>query len=153
MKKHLIVLSAGLATLALAGAGVAAATAHPEKTGGTRTIRAIEKITFGHRIDQGPSGPSAGDLTLFGGHLRRAGKRAGSFQGSCTSVSARAQECSLTFSLRGGQIAAQAAYKSKGSTALTPIVGGNGDFRNARGELRERQLSGGKTRLTFHVTG
>lgn len=152
-KHHLILLSTGLAAFALAGAGVAATSAHSEKTAGTRTIRAIEKIKFGHRIDQGPKGPSAGDLTTFGGQLRRAGKRAGHFQASCTSVSGRAQECSLTFSLHGGQIAAQAAYTSKGSTALTPIVGGNGDFRNARGEIRERQLGGGKGRLILHVIG
>jgi allene oxide cyclase-like protein len=138
--------AAAIGVLAIGGASAAPVSSN-------RTIRATEHIEFGHLIDRGPHGFSAGDQTEFGGELDAAGKAVGSLTGSCTSVTKDVQQCLVSFKLPGGRIAAQGRYTSKGRWVRTPIVGGTGDFRRARGQIIEHQTGHGHGTLAFHVGG
>jgi hypothetical protein len=150
MKKTLTAVSL-LVTTAAVATGIAAGSAHSAGTaapaGGLHTTA---KLTFAHNVDLGAHGPSAGDMSTFGGRLTGPDLK-GQYQAFCVSISSTKQECSETLVTPGGQIAAQASY-GQGSTALTPIVGGSGRYAGARGDLSEREASKGRVvHLVLHL--
>jgi hypothetical protein len=144
-------LSLALAPAAIVAAGIATASAQPAAAAAASgDLHTTAKITFAHRVDLPPRGPSAGDITTFGGRLLGP-DLTGRYQAYCVSVSRSRQECSLTFMLPGGQIAAQASYGQSGNAA-TPIVGGSGTYATTRGDISEHEIKGGREdRLVFHL--
>jgi hypothetical protein len=150
MKKKLTVLPVALVA-GTAAAGIAAASAHPTgTTAASHDLRTSAKLTFAHSVDLGARGPSAGDITVFGGRLVGPDLK-GRYQAYCVNVSRTRQECSETLITAGGQIAAQASY-GQGTTALTPIVGGSGTYTGTRGDLSEQEAAGGRVvHLVLHL--
>jgi hypothetical protein len=112
--------------------------------------------TFAQTFEQAPAGESAGDLSVFGGNLRNAGRPAGKFQAECVHVSSDHSQCSLTGAVAGGQIAAVPAYgkdfSGTGAVSRYPIVGGTGAYQNAHGYIVEHDTGPGDGRLTIHLT-
>lgn len=142
-------------SLVLAAAAVAAVTAaasaYPAGAAPSPTdLRTTAKLTFGNSVDVGVRGPSAGDITTFGGRLIGPDLR-GRYQAYCVKVTRTTQQCSESMIADGGQIAALAVYGS-GKTALTPIVGGSGRYAGERGDMSEREVDNGReVRLVLHL--
>jgi hypothetical protein len=150
MKKTVTALSL-LVTTAAVATGIAAGSAHSAGTAAPAgDLHTTAKLTFAHSVDLGAHGPSAGDMTTFGGRLTGPDLK-GRYQAYCVSISPTKQECSETLVTPGGQIAAQASY-GQGSTALTPIVGGSDSYAGARGDISEREAAKGRlVRLVVHL--
>lgn len=153
--KRILALAAAVAAvvaIAVASSSGAAATGHAAST-----LHLTFQATFDHTFEQPPQGESAGDLTVFGGTLRRGGKPAGHFQAECVHVSSTHSQCSLTGAIGGGQIAAVPAYgpgfSGTNPVSRYPIAGGTGAYRNARGYIDERDTGPTSGRLTIHITG
>jgi Allene oxide cyclase len=142
-------LLAVLATLALAGALAAPASAAPRKT-----VRVVEHALTDATTDTGAAGDSAGDILTFANPVFNTGdsKQVGSDQGYCIRVVAgQSYECTWTTFLKGGQVVVQGPfYDAKDSTLA--ITGGTGRYRAARGTMRLHALAGGtKYDFTFHL--
>jgi hypothetical protein len=148
----MLALPLAAATIAISVAASGGAAAHDRAT----TLDLQFHTTFAQTFEQAPAGESAGDLSVFGGNLRRAGKPAGRFQAECVHVSSDHSQCSLTGAVAGGQIAAVPAYgkdfSGTGATSRYPIVGGTGAYLNARGYIVEHDTGPGDGRLTIHLT-
>jgi hypothetical protein len=113
-------------------------------------LHTTAKLSFAHQVDLGKHGPSAGDITTFGGRLVGPDLK-GSYQASCINVTATTQECTESLTVPGGHLAAQASY-GQASTALTPIVGGSGNYVGARGDMSEREINNGReVQLVLHL--
>jgi hypothetical protein len=140
-----------LVTCALAASGVAAASAYPTAAAPSAAVlHTTAKLSFAHQVDLGKHGPSAGDITTFGGRLVGPDLK-GSYQASCINVTATTQECTESLTVPGGHLAAQASY-GQASTALTPIVGGSGSYVGARGDMSEREINNGReVQLVLHL--
>jgi hypothetical protein len=140
-----------LVICAAAASGIAAASADPTAAAPAGPVlHTTAKLTFAHRVDLGKHGPSAGDITTFGGRLVGPDLK-GSYQADCISVTPTTQECTESLTVPGGQIAAQASY-GQASTALTPIVGGSGSYVGARGDMSEREVNNGReVQLVIHL--
>src|SRR4051794_15482040 len=150
MNNRLTALSL-LVTTAAVGAAIAVAAAHPAgaQSSGSE-LHTTAKLTFAHAVDLGTHGPSAGDMTTFGGRLIGPDLK-GRYEAFCVTVSGARQECSETLILSGGQIAAQASY-GQGSKALTPITGGSGNYAAARGDISEQEVANGReVKLDVHL--
>ena len=140
---------AGIATLTLAGALAAPASAAPRKS-----IRVVEHALTDATTDTGAAGDSAGDILTFANPVFNAAdtKQAGSDQGYCIRVVVGASyECTWTTFLKGGQIVVQGPfYDTKDSTLA--ITGGTGRYRAVRGTMRLHSLANGsKYDFTFHL--
>ena len=151
MSKTLTALSVSIVAAAATAGGIAAASPHAARAAAAATdLRTTAKLTSAHRIDLPPHGPSAGDITIFGGRLLGP-DLTGSYHAYCVSVSRAQQECAMTLAVPGGQIAAQAFY-GQSSTALTPIVGGSGKYSGTRGDMSERETQRGREdHLVLHL--
>jgi hypothetical protein len=150
MKKRVTALSLVVTTAAV-GTGIAVAATRPgaAPSAGSQ-LHTTAKLTFAHSVDLGRHGPSAGDITTFGGRLVGPDLK-GRYQASCVTISSTRQECSETLTMPDGQIAAQASY-GQGSTAVTPIIGGSGNYAGARGDISEQEVANGReVKLVFHL--
>jgi hypothetical protein len=153
MKRIGIVAAALLlgVTASLAGARGHSAAASPS---GEQTIQLTLVKGFFHPVDQRPRGFSPGDMQIFGGRLVSDGQTRGRVQAYCVVVSSFNQECSFTYSLDGGQIAAVVGY-GKGLSAkkssTDPIVGGTGAYEGARGEISDSEAGPRKDDLIIHL--
>jgi hypothetical protein len=149
MTKRLALMS--LIAAGAASAVIAAGSSHPaaaQSPAGDLTTTA--KPTFFHSTDLGRHGPSAGDVNTFGGKLTGPDLK-GHYQAACVNVSRTNQECTETLFTAAGEITAQAAY-GKGSTAITPITGGSGNYGGARGTIAEQEVSNGRqVHLVVHL--
>ena len=65
---------------------VAVASGSDKPASAAKTIHAESKTVSVEQVDNGPSGPSAGDLLVFRNQLTRAGKALGSLEVACTFV-------------------------------------------------------------------
>lgn len=153
--KRILTLAIPLAaaTIAVTIAASGGASAHDRAA---TTLNLTFHTTFAQTFEQAPAGESAGDLSVFGGNLRSAGKPAGKFQAECVHVSSDHSQCSLTGAVAGGQIAAVPAYgkgfSGTGAVSRYPIVGGTGAYQNAHGYIVEHDTGPGDGRLTIHLT-
>jgi len=109
------------------------------------TLVLYEHDTEQHVVDVGKPGPGPGDQFIFAGDLfdRPGGVFLGRTAGVCTTLTgndkAGQQACGVTMNLPGGQIAVQgladtAALLGRGDTVPFYIAGGNGIYRDARGD-------------------
>jgi hypothetical protein len=121
---------------------------------GEQTIQlALVKGSF-HSVDQRPHGYSPGDMQIFGGRLVSDGQTRGRVQAYCVVVSSSNQECSFTYALDGGQIAAVVGYGkglSANKSSTDPIVGGTGAYEGARGEISDSEVGPRKDELIIHL--
>jgi hypothetical protein len=128
-------------------AAVVAATAVVSASGATaaKTIRLDFKLTNVKVVDAAPKGQSRGDYGVISGTLLTPGTReqVGRYQGICfTTAPPAGSECTITYSLAGGQITTTTAYgKGFNGDAVShdAIVGGTRNYANARGELVGRE--------------
>jgi hypothetical protein len=146
-----ILLIATVATLALNAHGDSAVAG---SGGGVSTMRLTLLKQFFHSVDQAPRGNSVGDVQIFGGELIGGGHRRGRLQAYCVVISATNQECSFTYALHGGQLAALVGYGrgfSGSHSSRDPIAGGSGVYAGARGEISDREVSAQKDRLVIRL--
>jgi hypothetical protein len=151
MQRPLIV--SVVATLLVSAA--VAATARGAQAGraqhGSQIIVVRETATFTSRIDNAPSGPSAGDAFTFTGTL--AGRQNGSEQGACTFVTAAVTQCSITAFLPTGQVVFEGQLPFDQTHFQVPIVGGTGQFARARGfaDVQVTNATGTIDDVTMHI--
>ena len=144
---------------AVAGFVVVVVTATALAGGATstaRTIRVIEHATTDAVTETGKKGDSSGDLLTFANQLFDAAnaKTVGSDDGWCIrTVAGKSWECSWTNTLAGGQIMVSGPFLDAGPSKLA-IVGGTGEYANARGwmDLRARNKKGTEYDFVFHVS-
>jgi hypothetical protein len=142
------------AIAAFAAAGVSPATG--SSSGQTKTLRYDITFVRDSQIDLGARGPSVGDeRTFYDVLLDKSGKRVGYEGGVCSVESMKPPvfSCSITFSLPGGQIAAQLLTTPGPAPKPFAVTGGSGDYRNARGEGTLVEYGKRKGSVTFRLTG
>jgi hypothetical protein len=114
----------------------AAATARGDQPGraqrGSRIIAVRETATFTSRIDNAPSGPSAGDTFT---------------------VTAAVTQCSITAFLPAGQVLFEGALPFDRTHFQVPIAGGTGEFARARGfaDVQVTNATGTIDDVTMHI--
>lgn len=154
MKRKNALIALGLAcivlVMVLVGVSLATPAASPSKA---RTLKLVFRFSDSNtRLDLGSSGLTTGDTDTFSGPLLDgAGKRIGFAQGHCvvTLPGRPLAECVVTLALPRGQIATQGPnYFNRPFNQA--IIGGTGEFRSARGEMRAAPLSDG-WRLSLQV--
>jgi hypothetical protein len=146
----------------LAAAALAAAlTAVPAGAARTRTISVLSVTVSLVDHDTGPKGASAGDTVLYRDRLlnavpqfgRKKGAAVGSDHGKLTFTSARTATFDGTAVLPGGTLKLSGTvYTTTAGALVVPVVGGTGDFANARGTLTVGTAKGrvpNTYRLTF----
>ena len=91
-------------------------------------------------VDVGKKGPAAGDLnlwsmTLFDGKEK---EQVGTDSGYCVRVSATepVRQCSFTLKLKSGSVYVTATQTGKNGPFEGGIIGGTGEYANARGEVK-----------------
>jgi hypothetical protein len=96
-------------------------------------------------VDTAPAGDSPGDQILFRDDLfDPAGRRIGRDEARCTIMFRGDVLCDATFILAGrGQLTIE------GVNLTFAITGGTGEFRKARGQMRETFLPTGEFRFVF----
>jgi hypothetical protein len=150
-RRHLAVVAA-LAALVAATAVVSASGATAD-----HTIRLDFKLQDVKVVDAAPKGQSRGDYGVISGTLSAPGshKQAGHYQGICfTTTPPAGSECTITYSLAGGQITTTTAYgKGFNGDAVShdAIVGGTRRYANARGELVGRETGDTTGTMTIHL--
>jgi hypothetical protein len=115
----------------------------PADSASGKVIRVYEHDTSQASLDLGEKGESPGDLFVYSGDLfnKKGGKNIGRAAGQCLTVStgsAHAESiCSVHVTLAGGKIIAEVLGNTAdifgGKTVPSPITGGSGIYRNARG--------------------
>jgi hypothetical protein len=137
------VVVAAVASIATLGLPMVGPLGQPAMADNTMVL--YEHDTEQHVVDVGKPGPGPGDQFIFAGDVfdRPGGVFLGRTAGVCTTLTgndkAGQQACSETFNLPGGQIAVQglvdtAALFVRGDTVPFYIAGGNGIYRDARGD-------------------
>jgi hypothetical protein len=103
-------------------------------------------------LDLGDKGPSLGDELVFHDLLFSHGKRVGEDGGSCVLVEpARTLvNCTLTFSVPGGQITAQ-GLDTSAATKQFALTGGTGSYQRVRGQGTVVEFGNGTGSATFHL--
>ena len=145
-------LAATASAIAFVGVSIATPSAKPSKT---RTISVSIRFSDAHtRLDLGEPSSTTGDTVTFSGPLLEGdGRRIGFGQGHCimTLPTRPLAHCSATFFFPRGQISTQGPnYFNRPFNE--GIVGGTGEFRSARGEMKAVPFpSGDGLRLTFKV--
>ena len=142
-----------LAAAVVIAVSVAVASGSDKPASAARTIHADSKTVSVEQVDNGPSGPSAGDLLVFRNQLTRAGKALGSLEVACTFVKLEDDyACHGTAFLPRGQLTLSGALSLDRPTNVLPIVGGTGRYRRAGGTVTARQTGDDTNVLTFNVS-
>jgi Allene oxide cyclase barrel like domain len=147
-----VIIAAALA--ALAAARVSLAGGSPADP--ARTLHYGVTFVNDSQIDLGARGPSVGDERTFYDTLSdNQGKRAGYGGGVCAveNMQPPVFSCSITFALRGGQIATQLLTTPGPAPKPFAITGGSGSYRNVRGEGTLVEYGKHKGSITFHLSG
>ncbi len=114
MKPRLSIRSLFL-TAAAGGTLIAGSAAYPAGAAPSPPdIHTTAKLTFSHSVDVGARGPSAGDISTFGGRLIGPDLK-GRYQAYCVNVTRTSEQCSETVVTPEGQIAALAVYSTGGT--------------------------------------
>ncbi|MEE1783145.1 hypothetical protein PUR71_09485 [Streptomyces sp. SP17BM10] len=155
--------AAALVTL-LASAPVATAATNTESPTPQTRDRVITLI--GHLAQQSffpvnPGGaPAQGDRTVFRSVLFDLdGNQLGETDGTCTTTrtdNGGAEECTVTYTIPGGQITAQGMVFGNLNPGPPPsfdnaITGGTGDFDRARGSIHADTVAPGTRRFTIDL--
>jgi hypothetical protein len=156
MNRRRAVIALGLAgavlAVVLAGVSLATPTADSSKA---RSLKLVFRFSDANtRLDHGNQGLTTGDTDTYSGPLLGgSGKRIGFGQGTCavTLPGRPLAECIVTLALPTDQIALLGPnYFNRPFNQA--IVGGTGEYRSARGEMRAAPIDGGagwRLRLTL----
>jgi hypothetical protein len=135
----------GAGIVAVAAAAGTFAIAGPAGSAAPRgTMSLYEHDTSQTQIDLGDKGAGPGDQFVFAGDVfdRKGGTKLGRAGGSCTTASPTETFCTVLLKLRGGQIVSEGfgdtAAIFGGKTVASPIIGGSGKYRHARGYMSVR---------------
>lgn len=150
MRSKLFALTAGAAVLAASSTG-AAATGPSAATASTLVV--IDHNTNFRLVDLPPAGNTAGDYFLARGTLTtRAGRRVGFHEVQCTVFFRDTIRCIGSFIIDGkGQIVADGVEGRTGQPDLIAVVGGTGQYAQARGDALVTPLKNA-IRFTFRFT-
>ena len=149
MGKRLGLLGAAIALVALAAGVVSPAWGASRDKDEQATFRLLAVIT-----ELKFQGTSLGDQIVFTNKLLKGDTEVGHEGAVCTVTSAERQEaqCAATFSLRGGQITAQALVHLGTLTPyLVAITGGSGRYQGAEGQIEVRPVSQDSGIHIFHL--
>ena len=110
-------------------------------------------------VDLGDSGPSLGDMTVFGGPLLDGDDEAGRIDGVCTVTSEpddeeeRRQRCAVTLTIGDGETELQLAAVGRAAAddVIFSIVGGGGDYAGAGGEAEFDYSGDGRIEIDVSV--
>lgn len=148
-----LILAGAVVVIAFVSVSLATPSASPSKA---RTINVVVRFSDAHtRLDHGERGSTTGDAETFSGPMldARETRRIGFAQGYCvmTLPTRPLAQCAVSFFFPRGQIATQGPnYFNRPFNE--GIVGGTGEFRSARGEVRAVPFANGEgLRLTFRV--
>lgn len=154
-----LIVTGLVAAAAVAVGGVALAEssgAAPARHGYGSTFTVVEHAVTDTTTDTGAKGDSVGDILTFAnpifGHANK--HRVGSDNGSCTrTVRGKAYECSWTTKLDGGSLVVEGPFYDTRDSTLA-IIGGTGEYRAARGQMRLHARNPKSTAydFTFHLT-
>jgi len=112
----------------------------------TTTVRltVVEHSTTNAVIDTGFPGDTTGDVLTFHNKLYKAGEVVGHDKGSCFwFVLQKSWECRWTNVFSEGAIMVEGP-SFEPHDSLLAVTGGTGEFKNATGRMRLRQLGGGR---------
>lgn len=152
-------LTAVLTGLPIADA--ATATSRNIATGGDgQVIHLLARLTSRTDLDLGNPGFDQGDEEVFTDDLFRGSVKVGYDGGVCTVLivepdGSSESQCAATFSLPGGQIAAQGLIRlpATGQAEFDiAITGGTGKYRKARGHISGTFLNATDSQIAIHVT-
>jgi hypothetical protein len=147
MGKRLSVLGAAIALVALAVGVVSPAWGSSgDKETTFRLLAVITELKF--------QGTALGDQIVFTNKLLRGDTEVGHEGAVCTVTSVERQEmqCIATFSLRGGQITAQALVHLGDPTPyLVAVTGGSGRYEGAEGQIEVRPVTQDSGIHIFHL--
>ena len=148
-KTSVVATAAALLGFAAGGLGFARAASH---TGETLVV--VQQAPEQQFVDLGAQGPSPGDILVFHSALTdRTGGDLGDLNIQCGVNFSGLAVCVGIFSLDGrGQLSVDALPRFP-LPATGIVTGGNGDFRNARGEADIGPRQDGTTLITFHLMG
>jgi hypothetical protein len=147
MGKRLSVLGAAIALVALAVGVVSPAWGSSgDKETRFRLLAVITELKF--------QGTALGDQIVFTNKLLRGDTEVGHEGAVCTVTSVERQEmqCIATFSLRGGQITAQAlVHLGDPAPYLVAVTGGSGRYEGAEGQIEVRPVTQDSGIHIFHL--
>ena len=145
--KRLSVLGAAVALVALAVGVVSPAWGSSgDKEATFRLLAVTTELKF--------QGRALGDQIVFTNKLLRGETEVGHEGAVCTVTSVERQEaqCIATFSLRGGQITAQALiHLGDLAPYLVAVTGGSGRYEGAEGEIEVRPVTQDSGIRIFHL--
>ena len=141
----------GIALAVFGGLAVAPAVAAERAL----TIRLIQTRVSQQTLDVGPRGRSLGDVSVATHELRRAaanadtptGSRIGNSSVAATVLDRRASSVVSTASLSRGTITSGGVTRRV--LGALAVLGGTGDYANARGTVRVKRLSPTRSLVTF----
>lgn len=151
--------------LALAGALVGHSTAG-SWADDEKTIKAIERFTSDHFVDNAPEGESAGDsfvatADIFKNKGGKAGAKLGTGVVSCVIIEVNPDagrfiiQCHATWSLEDGTLEFSALINEAAPPPHTfdiAVIGGTGDFRKARGDGKATENSEEENVITLKIS-
>jgi hypothetical protein len=121
------------------------------------TIKLVAKVTaFGNDVANPNSNNSTASSYALSGSLWNVSKtdRVGRLDVACTSTTPKGTFalCDATFTLRGrGEISTSGVSPQNGAPDTDPITGGDGEFRNVRGQADIGQSSGTTIKITLEL--
>ncbi len=132
--------------------------------GSVATLRVRGERSTRRYLDLGDAGFSLGDQFAFTNDLLRDGEKVGEDGGLCvvvrlTTAGASTFKCVGSNYLPGGQITVQGLVtygpdeEFKADPYLFAITGGTGRYRTAQGDVKIRELGGGRLRIAFRLSG
>jgi hypothetical protein len=149
------VMVSAAAVVLMGGIGMAMASggeiSHPT------TIKAVAKVSAFGSADARPDDPShVANSYALSGSLWNASqtRRVGRFDVACT-VTTRGDRyalCDATFKFAGkGEISSSGVSRTNGAPDIDPITGGDGQFRNVRGQIEVGNSNGSTISITFDL--
>jgi allene oxide cyclase len=141
---------------ALLAAIPAASSAHSARAAGS-TVTVTEHAITDTEVPVAPGGADVkGDILTFVNPVFNAAdtKQVGHDEGFCTRLDPKQGiwECLWTTFLKGGQITVQGPFYDTKNSTLS-ITGGTGAYKNDRGQMLLKSLSGGKKyKFTFQLS-
>ncbi len=125
---------------------------------GGRVLTVVEHADTDTVIDLGATGDSLGDLLPFGNPIFNAGdtRQIGRDEGQCVRTNpGLAWECNWTTILAHGSVTVEGPFYDDLRDSKLAIIGGTGEFRNARGEmtLHARNPAGSQFDFRFRIIG
>jgi len=152
-RTHALAIAAvPVATIAILAAAPAAGAQPP----GPETITVVEHAVTDTVVDVGPKGDSIGDSLAFGNPIYNFANRhrVGHDQGNCIRTDVgHAYECNWTTFLPGGSLTVEGPFYDDLRDAQLAIIGGTGNYDQARGHLtlHPRNATGSALDFVFHV--